>query len=118
MRQAKPGVGTLEEWRKHEIKSVSRRKHIEGLHMQRTYRNTTVSQTLDATYHVVPAELDSYSTAPQSVAVHGSEARRLHGRFQLPKLSVREDRLIKRTVLGTPRLAETAQPGNRRLAQD
>lgn len=85
--------------------------------MPRKYRHQTISQTLNASHQVVPGA-DTSSTGLQSTGFPDTEARRVPGRFQLPKLSAHENRLLRRTGLGESRHSETAQPGNRRLALD
>lgn len=63
---------------------------------------------------MVPGATDTFSTAPQSLGI--AEARRAPGRFQLPKLSVQENRLLSRSHQISP--PGTAQPGIRRLNRE
>lgn len=90
------------------------------MNLDRKYRNSNFSLNMNNTInHFGPTGSESYTTAPYSIGFYGSDLRRANnGRIQLPKLSEREQRFIKKTFLGSPRLSETAQPGNRLLLKE
>jgi hypothetical protein len=75
------------------------------MNLDRKYRNSNFSLNMNNTINYFgPAGSESYTTAPYSIGVYGSELRRANnGRIQLPKLSEREQRFIKKTFLGSPR---------------
>jgi hypothetical protein len=76
LKQVKPSVGTLDQWKKHELKGNHLKKHIKGMHLEKTFKSKQIDRT---------------SAAPQSftdskVPVSQNSSRRPRGKLLLPKL--------------------------------
>ena len=96
----KPGVGSIEEWKRHELRSQSNKRHISNYGLQtKKYRNVNISQTIGSRGGSIGMVAgDTFSTAPGTIIV-GPDFHRGRppvGRFQLPKLSVQENMRLQK----------------------
>lgn len=104
LRKVKPGVGTIEEWKQHELKSIHRKKHIEGMQLDRKYRNNNFTSNLNNTINFCGISgADSIISAPYSIGLFGPDMIRANPRkIQLPKLSYQEQSVFTQSYLNSP----------------